>query len=216
MYLDLYESFLGSEYFLFKRRMSEKWTVGEIFFSESLFGCIWSDDEGQNNKEFIWSKNWCVRQWWQQKLVDGLCRSIDVFFFSFSFDRELCVHLLVIFCFPCSRPNSSGSSPTSDNLESSSTSKTSTPLNRQSSDELNGQQGKRKFSLSQYKEHKRLKSNEVQSNTLADTDMRLIHMENSKVRTSVISRWTSSMIISFSHHHRWQSMKMVQRSLNQQ
>lgn len=122
------------------------------------------------------------RNWWMD-FVDRL-----TYFFSFSFDRELCVHLLVIFCFPCSRPNSSGSSPTSDNLESSSTSKTSTPLNRQSSDELNGQQGKRKFSLSQYKEHKRLKSNEVQSNTLADTDMRLIHMENSKVRTSVISR----------------------------
>ena len=55
-------------------------------------------------------------------------------------------------------------------------------LNRQSSDELNAQQGKRKFSLSQYKERKRLKSNELQQNSLADTDMRINNMGDSKVR----------------------------------
>ena len=70
----------------------------------------------------------------------------------------------------------------------SSTSKTIIPLNRQSSDELNAQQGKRKFSLSQYKEHKRLKSNEVQHNTSADTDMRINNTGNSKVRTVEIGR----------------------------
>ena len=48
-------------------------------------------------------------------------------------------------------------------------------LNRQSNDEFNSQQGKRKFSLSQYKEHKRLKSNELSQNSLTDTDMRINH-----------------------------------------
>ena len=56
------------------------------------------------------------------------------------------------------------------------------PLNRQSSDELNSQQGKRKFSLSQYIERKRLKSNELQQNCLTDTDMRINNMVLSKVR----------------------------------
>lgn len=84
-----------------------------------------------------------------------------------------------------SRPNSSMPSPPSEINESSSTTnqqtiKSGTTLNRQSSDELNSQQGKRKFSLSQYKEHKRLKSNEIQ-NSLADTDMRIINIPNSKV-----------------------------------
>jgi hypothetical protein len=60
--------------------------------------------------------------------------------------------------------------------------KTGVTLNRQSSDELNAQQGKRKFSLSQYKERKRLKSNELQQNSLADTDMRINNMGDSKVR----------------------------------
>jgi hypothetical protein len=73
------------------------------------------------------------------------------------------------------------SSPPSEINESSSTiqqTKSGMTLNRQTSDELNAQQGKRKFSLSQYKERKRLKSNELQQNCLTDTDMRI----TSKVR----------------------------------
>ena len=116
------------------------------------------------------------------------------YFLFFKFYSELFAHLLFTFFLCCFRPNSNASSPTSDNLESSSTSQTPAPLNRQSSDELSAQQGKRKFSLSQYKEHKRLKSNEIQGNTLADTDMRLIHMENSKVRTSAFSQSKISII----------------------
>jgi hypothetical protein len=84
------------------------------------------------------------------------------------------------------RPNTSVPSPPSSDindslLSSNQQTKISIPLNRQTSDELNSQQGKRKFSLSQYKEHKRLKSNELQ-NSLTDTDMRINHMGNSKVR----------------------------------
>jgi hypothetical protein len=74
------------------------------------------------------------------------------------------------------RPGASMSSPPSEINESSSNIqqiKTSIPLNRQTSDELNSQQGKRKFSLSQYKERKKLKSNELQQNCLTDTDMRI-------------------------------------------
>lgn len=112
-------------------------------------------------------------------------------------------------CYIClnfySRTNSNVPSPTSDGSESSSTNNSSNkppaPLNRQSSDELNAQQGKRKFSLSQYKEHKRLKSNEVQGNISGDTDMRLTHMENSKVRILSIFQQTIFTNI-FSRHHR--------------
>jgi len=86
------------------------------------------------------------------------------------------------------RPNANELSPppsfeNPENLSSmNSQGKNGIPLNRQSSDELNAQQAKRKFSLSQYKEHKRLKSNEIQHNTSADTDMRILNMGNSKVR----------------------------------
>ena len=68
-------------------------------------------------------------------------------------------------------------------MNESSTTKT---LNRQSSDESNLQQGKRKFSLSQYKEHKRLKSNEIQQpSSLEDTDMRVNqNRPNYKAQTS--------------------------------
>lgn len=59
------------------------------------------------------------------------------------------------------------------------------PLNRQTSEEANAQQGKRKFSLSQYIERKRLKSNEPQQSALTDTDMRINNVENSKVRISL-------------------------------
>jgi len=51
-----------------------------------------------------------------------------------------------------------------------------------SNDEFNSQQGKRKFSLSQYKEHKRLKSNDITQNCSADIDMRINPIENLKVR----------------------------------
>lgn len=61
-------------------------------------------------------------------------------------------------------------------------SKTAASLNRQTSDELNAQQAKRKFSLSQYKERKRLKSNEMPQNSLEDTDMRIQNTGQSKVR----------------------------------
>lgn len=44
------------------------------------------------------------------------------------------------------------------------------PTERQNSEELNGQQGKRKFSLSQYQERKRLRPEEFH---YADTDMRI-------------------------------------------
>ena len=60
--------------------------------------------------------------------------------------------------------------------------KVSPSTHRQTSDEFNAQQGKRKFSLSQYKERKRLKSDELQS-THADTDMRLHTAEPLKVRS---------------------------------
>ncbi|UJR22385.1 hypothetical protein I4U23_025446 [Adineta vaga] len=82
------------------------------------------------------------------------------------------------------RPNTGISSPPSESIESppaaTQPSKTNVPLNRQSSDDLNSQQGKRKFSLSQYKERKRLKSNEVPQNSLEDTDMRVHNMGQSR------------------------------------
>ena len=103
---------------------------------------------------------------------DGLCRSI--------YTSNLLSVCVVIFFFVYFRPNTSVPSPPSTEMnESLPTTKTGVPLNRQSSDEANGQQGKRKFSLSQYKEHKRLKSNEIQ---LGDTDMRINNLGNSKVR----------------------------------
>jgi hypothetical protein len=97
---------------------------------------------------------------------------------------------LFFFCF---RPNTSVPSPPSSETNERSPSsspqqtmntKTNVTLNRQTSDEFNSQQGKRKFSLSQYKERKRLKSNELQQDSLADTDMRINTMGNSKVRTT--------------------------------
>ncbi|CAF3708683.1 unnamed protein product, partial [Adineta steineri] len=86
------------------------------------------------------------------------------------------------------RPNVSVPSPPSEMNDSSPPPtptatqpiKSGVTLNRQTSDELNSQQGKRKFSLSQYKERKRLKSSELQQDSLADTDMRINHMGNSK------------------------------------
>jgi hypothetical protein len=98
----------------------------------------------------------------------------------------MCVYIYLSFYF---RPNANEPSPPPPPSEipeslSSTTAqnKSGIALNRQSSDELNAQQAKRKFSLSQYKEHKRLKSNEIQHNTSADTDMRINNMGNSKVR----------------------------------
>ena len=103
---------------------------------------------------------------------------------SFFSVRSVCVDIH-LFAFPF-RPNAGVPSPPSEPMESSSATvqpiKTSVPLNRQSSDELNAQQGKRKFSLSQYKERKRLKSNELPQDSLADTDMRINNAGQSKVR----------------------------------
>ncbi|CAF1593170.1 unnamed protein product [Adineta ricciae] len=82
------------------------------------------------------------------------------------------------------RPNASIPSPPSEPMESppvaNQASKTVVSLNRQTSDELNAQQAKRKFSLSQYKERKRLKSNEMPQNSLEDTDMRIQNTGQSK------------------------------------
>ncbi|CAF4441641.1 unnamed protein product, partial [Rotaria sp. Silwood2] len=77
---------------------------------------------------------------------------------------------------PPSEINESTPSPTSTNSQT----KMNISINRQSSDELNSQQGKRKFSLSQYIERKKLKSNELQQTSLADTDMRINNTGNSK------------------------------------
>ncbi|CAF4719680.1 unnamed protein product [Rotaria socialis] len=77
---------------------------------------------------------------------------------------------------PPSETNESSPPPTSTAVQPT---KINASMNRQTSDELNAQQGKRKFSLSQYIERKRLKSNELQS-TLADTDMRINNIGNSK------------------------------------
>jgi hypothetical protein len=91
-----------------------------------------------------------------------------------------------VFCFFNFRPNSNESSPPSEITESLSSTNQQTkngiPLNRQSSDELSSQQAKRKFSLSQYKEHKRLKSNDFTPNCSADIDMRINTTENPNVR----------------------------------
>jgi hypothetical protein len=66
---------------------------------------------------------------------------------------------------------------------SSQVSKTESNLssNHHSNDDSNSQSGKRKFSLSQYKEHKRSKSNETTQNYTADIDMRMHTMENLRV-----------------------------------
>jgi hypothetical protein len=94
----------------------------------------------------------------------------------------MCILIFILFYF---RSNTSVPSPPSEINEISSSSnqqtKSGITLNRQTSEELNAQQGKRKFSLSQYKEHKRLRSNELQ-NSLADTDMRINNMGSSKVK----------------------------------
>ncbi len=118
--------------------------------------------------------------------TDFVDRSMYTFFYLY---LSMCVFMFnYVFCFFNFRPNSNESSPPSEITESLSSTnqqtKSGMPLNRQSSDELSSQQAKRKFSLSQYKEHKRLKSNEVQ-NSLADTDMRINNMGNSKVRISL-------------------------------
>jgi hypothetical protein len=76
---------------------------------------------------------------------------------------------------------------TNDSISSSQieNTKINSPPNRQLNDELNSQQGKRKYSLSQYQEHKRLKSNDVVQNSSADIDMRINTMENIKVRITI-------------------------------
>ena len=95
------------------------------------------------------------------------------------------LYICTCVCFVYFRPNSNEPSPpqVSTEISDNTQGKIGAALNRQSSDELNAQQAKRKFSLSQYKEHKRLKSNEIQHNTSADTDMRIMNNNNnSKVR----------------------------------
>jgi hypothetical protein len=72
-------------------------------------------------------------------------------------------------------------STVSPSLQVSNTKNNLSPVHH-SNDEFNSQQGKRKFSLSQYKEHKRLKSNDITQNCSADIDMRMNTMENLKVR----------------------------------
>jgi hypothetical protein len=82
------------------------------------------------------------------------------------------------------RPN--GSMPSQDNPPSQmnermsqvSNTKSNLSSNHPSNDDSNSQSGKRKFSLSQYKEHKRSKSNDTIQNCAADVDMRIHTMEN--------------------------------------
>jgi len=87
-----------------------------------------------------------------------------------------------------SRPSPApGKMQTNDSISSSQieNTKTNSPPNRQMNDDLNPQQGKRKYSLSQYQEHKRLKSNDIVQNSSADIDMRINTMENIKVRIKI-------------------------------
>jgi hypothetical protein len=87
-----------------------------------------------------------------------------------------------------SRPSPTpGKMQTNDSISSSTieNTKINSPPNRQLNDELNSQQGKRKYSLSQYQEHKRLKSNDIVQNSSADIDMRISTMENIKVRIKI-------------------------------
>ncbi len=117
---------------------------------------------------------WCIE--YRDERTDGRTLSIDMCSFIYLY---MCIYLYLFIYF---RPNSSVPSPPSEINESSSQqTKSGISFNRQTSDELNSQQAKRKFSLSQYKEHKRLKSNEIQS-SLADTDMRINNIGNSKVK----------------------------------
>ena len=99
---------------------------------------------------------------------------------SFFFSLRVCASICSLTDFVSSRPTSDLASPPSEMNDSppASSSTNLTPkasglLHRQSSDESNSQQSKRKFSLSQYKERKRLKSDELQQNPLTDTDMRI-------------------------------------------
>jgi hypothetical protein len=138
--------------------------------------------------ETKWSRKLYAIYWYNGiEYRDGLCRSIYVFVLSIYLSIYLCIYMCVywslfVFYF---RSNTSVPSPPSEINEISSSSnqqtKSGITLNRQTSEELNAQQGKRKFSLSQYKEHKRLRSNELQ-NSLADTDMRINNMGSSKVK----------------------------------
>jgi hypothetical protein len=130
------------------------------------------------------------------------CENQRFFFFRFSrtlsIDRRVLFVSIFIFGF-YSRSNNSIPSPdqqqlsprqmtmeTNESIPSPpshiSNTKTNSLLNRQLNDDLNSQQGKRKFSLSQYKEHKRIKSNESIQSPLTDTDMRINTTENIKVR----------------------------------
>ena len=53
---------------------------------------------------------------------------------------------------------------------------------QQTNTDSNNQQGKRKFSISQYQEHKRLKSTESPVNYAGDVDMRILPNETNRVR----------------------------------
>ncbi len=89
---------------------------------------------------------------------------------------------------PSSDDSQSSPTQTNDSISSSSSSsqvsniKTNLSPVHRSNDELTSQKGKRKFSLSQYKEHKRLKSNDIIQDCSGDIDMRINTMENIKVR----------------------------------
>ncbi len=92
-----------------------------------------------------------------------------------------------MFLFLYFRPN--GGMPSQDNPPSQmnermsqvSNTKSNLSSNHPSNDDSNSQSGKRKFSLSQYKEHKRSKSNDTIQNCAADVDMRIHTMENLRV-----------------------------------
>jgi hypothetical protein len=67
-------------------------------------------------------------------------------------------------------------------METNENTSSSASPTHQLNDELNSLHGKRKFSITQYREHKRLKSNDIVQNSSADIDMRVNTTENIKVR----------------------------------
>ena len=93
---------------------------------------------------------------------------------------------IVLFSF-CSRPN--GSIPSQDNsspqmndsMSQVANTKSNSSSNQTSNNDPNSQSGKRKFSLSQYKEHKRTKSNDPVQNCTGDVDMRINATEDLRV-----------------------------------
>jgi exo-beta-1,3-glucanase (GH17 family) len=80
-------------------------------------------------------------------------------------------------------PSQDNSSPQlNDSMSQVANTKSNSSSNHSSNNESNSQSGKRKFSLSQYKEHKRTKSNDTIQNCTGDVDMRINTTEDLRVR----------------------------------